>query len=64
MTLLTIAIPVALLVAGAALVAFIWAARSDQFEDLDTPPQRMLFDDPAVLKDRLMSKDTNNEKNP
>ena len=41
MTLLTIAIPVALLVATAALVAFIWAARTDQFEDLDTPPRHM-----------------------
>ena len=45
MTLLTIAIPVALLVAGAALLAFIWAARTDQFEDLDTPPRRMLLED-------------------
>jgi cbb3-type cytochrome oxidase maturation protein len=45
MTLLTIAIPVALLVAVAAVLAFIWAARSDQFEDLDTPPRRMLLDD-------------------
>ena len=48
MTLLTIAIPVALLVATAALVAFIWAARTDQFEDLDTPPRRMLLEDAPV----------------
>ena len=48
MTLLTIAIPVALLVAGAALLAFIWAARTDQFEDLDTPPRRMLLEDAPV----------------
>jgi cbb3-type cytochrome oxidase maturation protein len=47
-TLLTIAIPVALLVAAGAVVAFIWAARGDQWEDLDTPPQRMLLDDPPV----------------
>lgn len=52
MTLLTIAIPVALLVAAGAVVAFIWAARTDQFEDLDTPPRRMLLDDaPAVDRD-------------
>ena len=48
MTLLTIAIPVALLVAGTALLAFIWAARTDQFEDLDTPPRRMLLEDAPV----------------
>jgi cbb3-type cytochrome oxidase maturation protein len=48
MTLLTIAIPVALLVAAAALIAFIWAARTDQFEALDTPPRRMLLEDAPV----------------
>ena len=48
MTLLTVAIPVALLVAAAAVVAFIWAARTDQYEDLDTPPRRMLLDDPPM----------------
>lgn len=40
-----IALPVALLVALAAIAAFVWAARRDQFEDLDTPPKRMLLDD-------------------
>ncbi|MFO0783903.1 MAG: cbb3-type cytochrome oxidase assembly protein CcoS [Phycisphaerales bacterium] len=48
MTLIYIALPVALLVAAGAVVAFIWAARNDQFTDLDTPPQRMLLDDPPV----------------
>jgi len=48
MTLLTVAIPVALLVTAAAVVAFIWAARTDQYEDLDTPPRRMLLDDAPV----------------
>lgn len=45
MELVFVALPVALLIGGAALVAFIWAARDDQFEDLDTPPTRALFDD-------------------
>ncbi len=48
MTLLTIAIPVSLLVAAGAVVAFMWAARTDQYEDLDTPPRRMLLDDAPV----------------
>jgi cbb3-type cytochrome oxidase maturation protein len=48
MTLVYIALPVALLVAAGAVLAFIWAARSDQFQDLDTPPRRMLLDDPPV----------------
>lgn len=45
MELVFVALPVALVIGGAALVAFIWAARDDQFEDLDTPPSRALFDD-------------------
>ena len=48
MELVFVALPVALLVGGAALGAFIWAARSDQFEDLDTPPTRVLFDEQPV----------------
>ncbi|MFO0826820.1 MAG: cbb3-type cytochrome oxidase assembly protein CcoS [Phycisphaerales bacterium] len=43
-----IALPVALVIAVAAVLAFIWAARRDQFEDLDTPPMRMLNDDEPV----------------
>ncbi len=54
MTLLTIAIPVALLVAAVAVAAFIWAVRNDQFDDLDTPPRRMLLDDPSERCDVRM----------
>lgn len=48
MTLLFIAIPVSLLVAAVAVAAFIWAARGDQYEDMDTPPVRMLLEDPVA----------------
>lgn len=48
MSLIYFALPVALCLATAAVVAFMWAARGDQYEDLDTPPQRMLMDDPPV----------------
>ncbi len=51
MTLIYFAIPVALGIAACAFAGFIWAAWSDQFEDLDTPPLRMLHDDPPVEKD-------------
>ena len=40
-------LPLALMVAGAAVALFIWAVRSGQYDDLDTPPVRMLFDDEA-----------------
>lgn len=46
MTLLFITLPAALIIAAGAVAAFMWAARSDQYEDLDTPPRRMLLEDP------------------
>ncbi len=38
-------LPLALLVAAIAVGFFIWAAKTGQFDDLDTPAVRMLFDD-------------------
>lgn len=45
MSVLFIALPVALLLGGAAVAAFVIAARGGQFDDLETPPRRILFDD-------------------
>lgn len=45
MSVVYVMLPVALLMAGAALAAFVWAARRGQFDDVDTPQHRMLFDD-------------------
>jgi cbb3-type cytochrome oxidase maturation protein len=39
-------LPLALLIAAIAVGFFIWAARNGQFDDLETPAVRMLFDDP------------------
>ena len=38
-------LPLALLIAGIAVALFIWAVRSGQYDDLDTPAVRILFDD-------------------
>ena len=38
-------LPLALLIAAIAVGLFIWAARTGQFDDLDTPAVRILFDD-------------------
>jgi cbb3-type cytochrome oxidase maturation protein len=38
-------LPLALLIAAIAVGFFIWAARSGQFDDLETPALRILFDD-------------------
>jgi cbb3-type cytochrome oxidase maturation protein len=40
-----IVLPLALLIAAAAVIAFIWAVRGGQFDDLDTPGMRVLHDD-------------------
>ncbi len=47
MTALYLVIPLALLVAGMAVAAFIWVVRSGQLDDVDTPARRILFDDQA-----------------
>lgn len=39
-------LPLALLIAAIAVGFFIWAVRTGQFDDLETPAVRMLFDDP------------------
>jgi cbb3-type cytochrome oxidase maturation protein len=38
-------LPLALLIAAIAVGLFIWAARTGQFDDLETPAIRILFDD-------------------
>ncbi len=45
MSVLFIVVPLAILLAGAGVLAFAWAARSGQYDDVDTPAQRMLHDD-------------------
>ncbi|MBL7662996.1 cbb3-type cytochrome oxidase assembly protein CcoS [bacterium] len=38
-------LPLSLLLAGIGFGAYFWAARRGQFDDLETPPQRIIFDD-------------------
>jgi cbb3-type cytochrome oxidase maturation protein len=45
MTALAWLVPVALLLGGLGLVAFLWALRSGQFEDLEGAAYRALDDD-------------------
>ena len=44
MSILYFLIPVALLLATAFVVGFFWAVQKGQYDDLDSPPQRMLND--------------------
>lgn len=45
MEILYLLVPFALIFAGGALAVFIASVRGGQFDDLDTPPVRILFDD-------------------
>ncbi len=45
MSVMYLVLPLAFVGAGLAVWAFLWAVRGGQFDDLDTPPMRMLLDD-------------------
>lgn len=45
MNVLLLLIPVALLLGGLGLAAFMWSLRSGQFDDLDGAAERILIDD-------------------
>jgi len=48
MEVIAIVLPLALLMGGAAVWLFIRCVRAGQYDDLDTPPLRMLTDDAEV----------------
>lgn len=45
MSVLYLVVPLAMVIVAAAVAAYVWATRSGQLDDLDTPPLRMLHDD-------------------
>ena len=50
MEVIFVLLPLAIMLGVAFLVFFIWAAKSGQYDDLDTPSVRMLFDDDKDIK--------------
>lgn len=52
MDILLYLIPVALLLGLVGLLAFLWAMRSGQYEDLDGAASRILFDDDTPNRKR------------
>ena len=45
MSVIYIVLPLALLIAIVAVIAYIWAVRSGQYDDLDTPAMQVLHED-------------------
>jgi len=51
MNVLLLLIPLSLMLLAAMVVAFIWAVRSGQFEDMETPPIDILREERADRED-------------
>ncbi len=49
MNVLYFLVPLALLLAATGVAGFIWSVRSGQFDDVETPGLRVLFDDEESL---------------
>ena len=56
MNIVFVLIPLAILLLGAAVWAFIWAVNHGQFDDLEGPAHRILFDDDEKDGERNGSK--------
>ncbi|RMF19053.1 MAG: cbb3-type cytochrome oxidase assembly protein CcoS [Candidatus Dadabacteria bacterium] len=54
-------LPIGLLMAATAIAWFIWAVRTGQFDDLDTPAERILFDDEDLTAKTPATPEDNDE---
>ncbi|CAN5138619.1 hypothetical protein BH09GEM1_BH09GEM1_19450 [soil metagenome] len=45
MSVIYVVLPIALVIVGLAVAAFVWSVRTGQLDDLETPAVRMLHDD-------------------
>lgn len=57
-------VPLSLILIGIAVLVFFWAVRSGQFEDLESPAHRILFDDDDLpeASDQPLDHDRNKDK--
>jgi len=50
MNLLYLILPLALAIGAGFVAAFVWATRKGQFDDMETPAMRVLFEDAEVAE--------------
>lgn len=63
MEVLYLLIPIALLLVGVMIVAFFWAVKSGQFDDLEGPAYQILMDEDDT-EDAAAAPDTTTKKTP
>jgi len=49
MEVMMILLPIALIMGGIFIFAFVWSAKKGQYDDLETPRFRMLLDDQNIM---------------
>ena len=54
-------IPLALLLVAGIAWIFLWAVKSDQFEDLEGPAHRIIMDDDDKVKEKTDNKSSDNK---
>jgi len=52
MNVIYLLVPLALILSGSFLAAYIWSARHGQYEDLTTPPHRIFLEDEQKGQER------------
>lgn len=64
MSVLFILVPLAILLVAAFVAAYVWSARSGQYDDLTTPAMRALHDDPTSRPGGSQRIDDHRDVNP
>lgn len=57
MEIIVVLLPLALMLGGFFIIAFVWSARKGQYDDVETPRFRMLLEDEKISKTTSISKD-------
>lgn len=55
-------VPLALIIAAGIVWVFLWAVKSDQFEDLEGPAHRIIMDNDDKIKDKTDNEPSDNKK--
>lgn len=62
MSVILVLVCISILIAGAFLVAFVWAIKNGQYEDTFSPSVRILFDNPKKGERKREGKELGKEK--